>query len=50
MRGIDVLKRHGVEFNTLTDVNRGNVREPKRVYRFLIQLQTLGYNMSVLRG
>jgi uncharacterized protein len=35
MRGIDVLKSHGVEFNTLTTVHRGNSMFPLEVYRFL---------------
>lgn len=35
MRGMEVLKRHGVEFNTLTTVHRGNADAPLEVYRFL---------------
>ena len=35
MGGLDLLKKHGVEFNTLTVVNRANVQEPLAVYRFL---------------
>ncbi len=35
MAGLDVLKRHGVEFNTLTTVHRKNARQPLDVYRFL---------------
>jgi uncharacterized protein len=35
MRGIDVLKKHGVEFNTLTTVHRANSQHPLEVYRFL---------------
>lgn len=35
MRGLDVLRRHRVEFNTLTVVSRANVRAPLEVYRFL---------------
>lgn len=35
MRGIEVLKRHRVEFNTLTTVHRGNADAPLEVYRFL---------------
>lgn len=35
MRGIDVLKRHRVEFNTLTTVHAGNVAQPLAVYEFL---------------
>jgi len=35
MRGIGYLKKHGVEFNTLTDVHKGNASHPLEVYRFL---------------
>lgn len=35
MRGIDVLRRHGVDFNTVTVVHERNVRHPLNVYRFL---------------
>jgi uncharacterized protein len=35
MRGLKLLKKHGVEFNTLTVVNRANSRQPLEVYRFL---------------
>ena len=35
MRGMEVLKRHGIEFNTLTTVHRGNADQPLEVYRFL---------------
>jgi len=35
MRGLDLLKKHQVEFNTLTVVNRANSQRPKQVYRFL---------------
>lgn len=35
MRGIDVLKQHKVEFNTLTTVHRRNADHPLEVYRFL---------------
>jgi uncharacterized protein len=38
MRGLECLKRHGVEFNTLTVVNRRNAAEPERVYRFLKEI------------
>lgn len=35
MRGIEILKRNGVEFNTLTTVHRANSNHPKEVYQFL---------------
>lgn len=35
MRGIALLRKHGVRFNTLTVVNRRNARRPIDVYRFL---------------
>jgi serine-type anaerobic sulfatase-maturating enzyme len=35
MRGLEYLKRHGVEFNTLTVVQRHNSCYPLEVYRFL---------------
>lgn len=35
MRGLEVLKKHQVEFNTLTCVNRRNALKPLEVYRFL---------------
>ena len=35
MRGLEVLKRHGVEFNTLTVVHSKNSEQPLEVYRFL---------------
>jgi uncharacterized protein len=35
LRGLEVLKRHGVEFNTLTAVHRQNARDPQAVYQFL---------------
>lgn len=35
MRGIEALKRHNVEFNTLTVVNDENVKRPLDVYHFL---------------
>jgi uncharacterized protein len=35
MAGLDVLRARGVEFNTLTTVNRKNARHPGEVYRFL---------------
>jgi uncharacterized protein len=38
MGGLEVLKKHGVEFNTLTVVHRANARQPERVYRFLKEI------------
>jgi uncharacterized protein len=35
MRGLDLLKKHRVEFNTLTVVNASNVKHPLKVYDFL---------------
>ncbi len=35
MRGMDLLKKHGVEFNLLTCVQRHNSEHPLEVYRFL---------------
>jgi len=34
-RGLELLVRHGVEFNTLSVVHRQNARQPLEVYRFL---------------
>ena len=33
--GLNMLKKHGVEFNTLTVINRHNARKPLEVYKFL---------------
>jgi uncharacterized protein len=38
LRGLGYLKKHGVEFNTLTVVNRKNSQHPFRVYRFLKEI------------
>lgn len=38
MRGINRLKEHNVEFNTLTVVNRQNSQYPLEVYRFLKEI------------
>ncbi len=38
LRGLEVLKRHQVEFNTLTCVQRHNGNHPQEVYRFLRDL------------
>jgi uncharacterized protein len=35
MAGLAILKKHGVEFNTLTVINRANSQKPLQVYRFL---------------
>jgi uncharacterized protein len=35
MRGIEILRRYSVDFNTLTTVHRANSRFPLEVYRFL---------------
>lgn len=35
IRGLRLLKKHGVNFNTLTVVNRVNSQKPLEVYRFL---------------
>ncbi len=35
MRGLELLQKHHVEFNTLTCVHRYNARKPLDVYRFL---------------
>jgi uncharacterized protein len=38
MQGLDLLKKHGVEFNTLTVINRINSYRAGEVYRFLKQI------------
>lgn len=38
MHGLDLLKKHGTEFNTLTVVNRLNSQHPSKVYRFLKEI------------
>ena len=38
VRGLGFLKKHGVEFNTLTVVNRANSQHPLAVYRFLKEI------------
>jgi uncharacterized protein len=38
MRGLDILKKHGVEFNTLTVINRKNSYHAQQVYRFLKEI------------
>ena len=35
LRGIEVLRKHGVEFNTITVLHDRNVRHPLEIYRFL---------------
>lgn len=36
--GLNMLKKHGVDYNTLTVVNRHNARKPLDVYRFLKEI------------
>lgn len=38
IRGIEMLKKHNVEFNTLTVVNRKNSQHPLAVYQFLKEI------------
>ncbi|MDR3688121.1 MAG: anaerobic sulfatase-maturation protein [Fimbriimonas sp.] len=38
MRGLRVLQKHGVEFNTLSVVNRKNSYQPLEVYHFLKEI------------
>lgn len=38
VRGVEFLRKHGVEFNTLTTVHSGNQDHPIEVYRFLKEL------------
>lgn len=38
MKGLELLKKHRVEFNTLTVINNLNVEKPLEVYRFLKQI------------
>lgn len=38
MEAITLLKKHGVDFNTLTVVNAANAKHPERVYEFLTQI------------
>jgi len=38
LSGLEILKKHGVEFNTLTVVNRKNSYHAREVYRFLKQI------------
>jgi len=35
MKGLEILKKHDVDFNTLTVVNSFNGNQPKKVYEFL---------------
>ena len=45
-----LLKKHGVQFNTLTTVNRDNAKQPLEVYRFLrdeIQPRAIQFNPVV---
>lgn len=38
IRGVELLKKHACEFNTMTVVNRINSQEPLEVYRFLKEI------------
>lgn len=38
MAGVELLKKHGVEFNTLTCINESNYRHPLEVYNFLKEI------------
>ena len=38
VRGLEYLRKHGVEFNTLTVVQRDNSKHPVEVYRFLKEI------------
>lgn len=38
MRGLGILRKHGVQFNTLTVINRKNSYRAHEVYRFLKQI------------
>ncbi len=46
MAGLECLKRHRVEFNTLTVVNRKNSRRPLEVYQFTTSIPTTNSAMS----
>lgn len=41
MQSIELLKKHGVRFNTLTTINRLNAQYPLRVYEFLKKTGTM---------
>jgi len=36
LKGIEILRRHGVEFNILTLVSKANVHHARNVYRYLV--------------
>ncbi|MGE5645608.1 MAG: anaerobic sulfatase maturase [Acidobacteriota bacterium] len=38
IRGIETLKKHGVEFNILCTLHRANVEQPRELYRFFRSL------------
>lgn len=50
MRGIELLQKHGVSFNTLTTVNRKNMEQPLSVYRFLRELTDYMQFLPVVEG
>ncbi len=41
MRGIELLKKYGTEFNTMTVVNRDNSLDPLKVYHFLKEIGSI---------
>lgn len=47
LRGLETLKRHGVEYNVLTLVSAANVHEPRKVYRYLRDELGLRYHQYI---
>jgi uncharacterized protein len=41
LRGLGFLRKHGVDFNTLTVVNRRNAEKPLEVYQFLKEIGSM---------
>jgi len=37
MRAIELLERHGVEFNVLVVISRANYHDPRRIFEFLVE-------------